>query len=142
MSRAILGSGRDNTRSDDGAQLSRDSGVSKTGKQLMKSWNNGPLFLSIIAALRAGYMDLLSEEVSLPHLPAFAFHFCCSLYLWVLLPGPCSPWPSTDALFGRVDELDTDLGQIASLLGACFLICNGWILIVPTLYGICEDSMS
>lgn len=67
MSRAILGSGRDNTRSDDGAQLSRDMEMSKAGKQLMKSWNNGPLFLSIIAALRIGYMDLLSE-VSLPYL--------------------------------------------------------------------------
>lgn len=98
----------------------------------MKSWNNGLLFLSITAALRAGYMDLLSEEVSFPHLTAFTFHFCYSLYLWVLLPGPYSPWPSTDALFGCEDELDIDLGQIASLLGACFLICNRWVLIVPT----------
>lgn len=62
--------------------IKRHREVSRTGKQLMKSWTNGPSSLRKAAARRAGSVDFLSQ-VSLSTLATFAS--CCSLYVSALL---------------------------------------------------------
>lgn len=59
----------------------------------MKSSNNSPLSLRIIDALRAGYLDVVSEEVSLS--PSYYLHLLLMLFPLhlVLLSGCCSNMP-------------------------------------------------
>ena len=92
VSQAFQDGGRGNTMSRDEAFIiKRHREVSRAGKQLMKSWTNGPSSLRKAAAQRAGSVDFLSQ-VSLSH-PRYLCP-CCFLYVWVLLSRSCfSPVP-------------------------------------------------
>lgn len=85
----------------------------------MKSSNNSPLSLRIIDALRAGYLDVVSEEVFLsPILTTFTFHLCCSLYIWCFSQDVVLTCPRQTLCLDTKVKSYIYLGHIDSLLCA------------------------